>query len=1021
METDGKKFFFGTKVGLFMALLVPVFLLYYFSLTYLGSLNRQVRQQNFEAESDAKINLLKNAANTEEFICRRLQNLSLEAESPQEMQVLIDNFAQRARIELKYCIWNGNGEVFYSDLAGIEKQDLNEVYNRLQLLKEDRNSIAGEFESFDDASESFAEDDSVDESAEVQNRPEVEPKEATDENPDPETPEADLPEYRNSEEKEELYRALKEVLGSEFNPVFYPRCYEGKKLRLNRTGVDEAAPLLWLKISERFGALIYFNAADLRRPVGLQEFLADHKADEAMIVGYHDGSSAYSSRAFSLPKDFDFSISRYSAERAGKYYLKSNHIAHNLTGFTIIPVQKIDGSFFDAESRRGNLLLLLIPVLFLLISAFFLMQKKRFFFSIKLQFALIFIAANLLSGVVLSIIVKDYLHSFQKSLEQKSGNDSIEILKSCDDLFLNELTLQKIRLEKKLAHLKKNLAAGRNIDEHLVKGLLRGMKPFPARMYLVGSDSATMGTEDGVISKHDIVADFTGKLKALPVVLKFIRIMKDVGHFYLDKINQEEVSFRKAYKIEAVIESLSKQKPTEQLLQFFEQDSDFWQWGFWSHVYPSYIKTFRTVSGGKYDYTFLYLWFNFDLQKHYLERSLQNLSKNDLGLRLFAVDNKFSLSLPENDQQQIAPEKFAELIQANEEGRIARIDLNGRDCFFVSIPGTRLADFHLIGILPTDKILREVETARDFLKKVFLLCLFISVLLAIFVARSVSRPLSQLELGANAISKRDFKFRLADLGENEFGNLGRVLNDLLIDYQEVYNAAIVRDKLLDSCAAPVEISGLKVFARSFSVSESCPDFFQFCQLEGRQTGFIFGTAAQTGVAANLILGFSKGALIQFACEKTPLLEYLPKLHALFMKSNQMQKLQKSIALLQVVAEEETPGLRISNAGLNWSLVWRHGRLEKFYLEDCAPIGDDQFSPALKEKYLLQKDEMLIFFSNGMDSDEKFYRARAELETLLLESSGKNELAEVAVDYFEKQFLQQQLDRDLTVVVIQSPS
>jgi hypothetical protein len=1018
MEIDKKNAHFGSRRGLFLALVIPVFLLYYFSLTYLSSLNRQVRQRNFESESDLRLNLLKNAANTEEFLCRRLQNISIEAQNPEDMQGRLVNFFQKSGIELKYCLWNADGDVFFANLDNINQVDLKKVFADLVSLREDRNSIASEFESFNDDSELAEFDNSSIEATDESLQPEPRQNEAAVQEADEDAQSQDLTDYRSSEEKEALYRGLKKTLGSEFNPVFYHRCYEGKKLRLNRTSVDDSAPLIWLKIGENFGALIYFDPADLQLRLGLQEYLADNKDDQSMIVGYHDGKSAYSNRSFSLPKELDFSISRFSAERFGNYYLKSNHIAHNLTGFALIPAQEIDGAFFGRELRGGNLLLLLVPAFFMIISILFLMPKKKFFFSIKLQFALIFIAANLLTGMVISIIVKDYLTSYQKSLEQKSANESIEILKSCDDLFLNELTLQKIRLEKKLLQTRKALASGRIIDEQLVRSLLKGMKPFPARMYLVGSDSATMGTEDGVISKHDIIADFTGKLKALPVVLKFIRIMKDVGHYYLDKINQEEVSFRKAYRLEAIIESLSKQKPVEQLLQFFEQDSDFWHWGFWSHVYPSYIKTFRTNPGKKYDYTFLYLWFNFDLQKHYLERSLQNLSKNDLGLKLFAVDNKFSLSLPENHAEPIAPEKFARLIQANEDGKAARITFDGQECFFVSIPGTRMADFHLIGILPTEKILRKVETARDFLKKVFLACLLVSIFLAILIARSVSEPLFQLELGANAISERAFKFRLPDLGKNEFGKLGNVLNDLLNDYQEVYNAAIVREKLLDTCPEPEKLPGFTMVSRSFSVSDSCPDFFHICRDEGQPRGFLLGTAGQLGVAANLILGFTRGALIQFDCEKASLQDYLPMLQGLFQKSNHIQSHCKSISMLQVIVEDDGLGLRIANAGLQCAFIWKHGRLEKFYLKSGMPIGDDQFSLFPEENRRLEKDEMLIFFSNGIDPEDEFYQTRAELESLLTKASGEVELAALVIGYFESRFRQNLLAKDLSVVVIQ---
>lgn len=978
------------KKVLFLVLIIPVFCLYLFSLSYLNSLNRQIGLNMFEKDSDIVLTRLKNSADTEKFVCQSLQSISLHANSPEELKEKILGFGSGLQLKFELCVWDENGEVLFNDFDRITQQNLKQIFESLGLLKKTRAGFANDFEAL----EFPKSPSSVDESADSETMPvDVEAK------------------IRATEQER-----LKELLGPEFHAIFYTKCYEGKNLRLIRTDVGHQSPLLWLKVSQKFGAMLSFAPGDLKKNIGLHQLLGQEKANDRMIIGFTDGTDKFSNRDFSLPDGFEIFTSRFSPEKAGKYLIKSNFIANNLVGFCLTDEKAIKGDFFARNSGGENFIILFFPFFVAFLSYMFLFRHKNLGFSIRLQFLLVFLFANLTSGLVISIIFKDFLLSFHANLEQKALNDSIEILKTCDDLYLNELTFQKIQLEKKLKQLRQRLSLT-GIKADLISDLLQDMEPPPSRMYLVGSKSAELASEDGIVTKRDVLVDFSGKLKSLSIVLKFIRLMKEVGQFYLNKINNEEISFKEAYKAEAIIESLSKQKPTEQMLQFFEHDSNFWEWGFWSSIFPSYIKTFRIGENSKFDYTFLYMWLSIDLQRHYLESSLIKLSKNDLGLKLFAIDNNLSVCLPHMGLKKGELKIFAEKIQAKESNRFSKINFENQDCFFLSIPGNRLVNFYLIGILPTDKISKEIKDTETFLIKLFLFCILISAVLGIVVSSTILNPLAELELGAKAIQKRDFSFRLPNLGENEFGNLGQVLNDLFVDYEEVSSASVIREKLIDSCKDPVKAGNLVIFSLTFPVADSCHDFLYFRRPGEEKFDFLLGAPEQKGVSANLILAFTKGALIQFENENRPFSDNLPMLHGLFRKCNQNSFQHKTIALLQGIVDGDKSEISLRNAGLKYSLVYRGGDLSVLDLPESLPVGDNEYFACNLIKTSLAKDEILFLFSHDFASKQDFARIRKDLEAIIRQKSAEDEIERLVDSYFLSQFAKKEIRNGFSLVVI----
>jgi HAMP domain-containing protein len=408
------------------------------------------------------------------------------------------------------------------------------------------------------------------------------------------------------------------------------------------------------------------------------------------------------------------------------------------------------------------------------------------------------------------------------------------------------------------------------------------------------------------------------------------------------------------------------------------------------------------------------MWTSFDLQKHYLETYLPKHSKNNLGLKLFAVANNFKVALPsENSDLDL----FIEKIRAQEAQNFLKVKFNNQDGLFISIPGKRVSNFYLIGILPSENITREVKNTEAYMMKLFITCLLISVAFGFVTSSSVLRPLSALEQATDAIHKRDFTFRLPDLGNNEFGSLGMVINDLFVDYEEVFNASIIREKLLDSLEEPVQIGNLTIVSRSFVLSDSCPDFLHVKRPGEKELGFFLGTVEQTGVSANLILALTKGAIIQFECDDCQVSESLGMLQELFETFNQNSAHQKTISLLHGIVDGENSKVKFLNAGLKYALVWKQGILQVLKLPDNPPVGNAECNNFTYLEIPVNEGEILFLFSNGISSHDQLEQICNALNEVISKRRLEGGITQLIFGYFHEQLVTQKLKKDLSLVVI----
>jgi sigma-B regulation protein RsbU (phosphoserine phosphatase) len=135
----------------------------------------------------------------------------------------------------------------------------------------------------------------------------------------------------------------------------------------------------------------------------------------------------------------------------------------------------------------------------------------------------------------------------------------------------------------------------------------------------------------------------------------------------------------------------------------------------------------------------------------------------------------------------------------------------------------------------------RVRTVEQVTAGFLVLLVALNAVLALMFSRSITRPLELLTTASNKLAKGNFKARVDIRSRDEFGDLGRVFNqvgpqlDTHVRLQQAMDAAMQLQYNLLPQAAP-NLSGLDVRGMAFYCDETGGDYFDYLCVdkEGRQ-------------------------------------------------------------------------------------------------------------------------------------------------------------------------------------------
>lgn len=946
---------FNLWLKLCLTVFFPPLLLLIAGTWFLADLSLSAKLQSFETEATEKLEILAINANTDKYICTEVNNLFVKSATIKNLQNNFENFLTEHGIKADFLIWRKNGKVAYSNFEHQKwKGNWKKAY--FDLIDFDQRKYESE--------------------AKIPN---------------------------------EVYANLRKLFGPHFFPRYHHRSYRGMDTGLLFNDSSKNKPLLWLKTTKKFGMAAFFDYEILNTIPGLENHLKKQPKEypivaaiykNRVISGHEKAAEIINHNQPLLKKEFKQSF------KSENHYIFSHFIDENLTGLCFFPLPDSAFSVIPARFKAG--IFITIAVLFFLVikSYLILVKKQKFAMLLKKQLLLLFIFSNALPGTVLGFLSIDYLQQFQNGQLNSSYNHVLSYLQDIDDLYESEFTFQKNSLEKSLPGFIDDIKTS-GINGKAIRNLLHNKQPPPYRLFLVGSATELVASNEAVMRGDKIIDLISDEHLRGPHKKQQLHALEKIGKYYLALLNRKPISSKMGTEVEMLSESLSQQEPVELMQEFLHRDGGFWNWGIGQKRHPAYIRMMKLFAPEIFDYLFLYLWDDNHLQQNFMERSFERFSRNEHGVKIMAVVNNGQNAMPKAILKDKKLSSFAARLKEKSTRKIDYCSWEGKEWLLVGLKGNRLYNFRLLGLLPLENIERQVRAKAEMLMKMALLSLLITISLGMFVAGSVLEPLANLEKGINALKKREFSYRLPDLGKDEFGRLAEIFNTTLVDLEEMHTASIFKDKIFAPLNGSVKLGNYSIFGQTQGFAGSGSDCLEICD-----NHILIGDVAGSGIAATLIVAFIKSALMQleeFSQQPSTIVAELEKL----LKVSAGKGKRRFVAFQYLLVNGSE--IKIVNAGLMFPIIINRLSGETRQIGMPSPPLGAGSSAVREEKCLsLAADEVMILFSNGL-SGKVAYEELFQLLSQLDLSSPETCFAD-----FNKQIKQRyspMLNDDVTMVVI----
>ncbi|MBQ2592794.1 MAG: SpoIIE family protein phosphatase [Candidatus Riflebacteria bacterium] len=590
--------------------------------------------------------------------------------------------------------------------------------------------------------------------------------------------------------------------------------------------------------------------------------------------------------------------------------------------------------------------------------------------SIRWKLGFLFFFANGLPLLVLIFIGNDYLKQARADHIQKIISEGTAFLQDFDEKYELEFArsiIRKERIKSDIVMNKKNSF----MDEKDLDRLYYGISSDSWVMFLIASQGQTLlRTDDGVFddsylekSINPNVKDRGNKNKKLfdKEMKSQMEFSQKLGYYLLNRFNNKPIDSKTATEIELVLEAAMRRKLDSFLYEFIGRMGTYMIMGLGQNVHPAMIDAFCLNDNNLFDYFMLVTIRTKKFQRNYLNRALTQANRNELKLKVISWNNEnlfiplqeYSFELDEF-RKRLSPFPIKEpiILKHKNEDYVAM----GFDC-------KHLERAKLIGLYPLDLIEEHVILRRNELIMFSLLSLVVTLILSSIIIKSFISPLSAIYDGAKAIERKDFQYQLPSLGRDEFGAMGRIFNEVIVDLEELSVAGAIQEQLLPN--SEIRTGYFSLYGKSVAMGALGGDYFDFIEMEDNKFSVALGDVAGHGVGASLIMAMAKAGLVSLdSLWKTPQ-KLINKLHDMVYKSKTQN--QRKIMTFQYIYLDGESGHGVySNAGGCSPFIIRKskGTVEELKLSG-AVLGAFKKGKFTETEVDFEDGDAIVFYTDGV--------------------------------------------------------
>ncbi|PKL41636.1 MAG: hypothetical protein CVV41_17950 [Candidatus Riflebacteria bacterium HGW-Riflebacteria-1] len=796
-------------------------------------------------------------------------------------------------------------------------------------------------------------------------------------------------------------------------------------------------PLIWANSYANRLYLIFFDPAILKSDVGIKRLLENFARSRPQLFGLFrpdaDVSGLWSPQPVVSPQNLLNRLKQLDHDAT------SNLEAENLllaTAF-LTPDLRVFAGINKHYSKQERLIYplaaaslfagLMLP--FLIYSWRITIAGKPGSISIRPRIAFIFFFACAIPFMAISIFAREhYAQKYDASLKE-THRRSLVLLQNYDERIQSLWSKLEYGTTQHLQEWIKTMS-GREIDEESnQKIVMVSRKLLAENFYIIASTSTIAGSYNGVerLSESLEQQERAGEEKKLNEFGKPVyrgsdtqnaQIANIIGKRIMSELNGIQRSTKEADRLELLFESVMQRSFDEITHSFIRAMGGLSPWGFGATLNLSLLNFLSTGADEKVDFMALMIWNSPRVQLSYLQKTINEVNRNPLGLRVIASNQLDSQFYPVDSEVPAELQNYFRRLTDQPTEEIEILKLNGQEYMVLGFNGKHLSRYKLLGLYPLDSLDRMIAGQRNDLVLFAIFCLILAAWLAQILARSFLNPLNSLQNAALAIEKRDFKHRIGDLGKDEFGEAAAIFDDVMVGLEELAVAKVVQESLFPQKA--LHLGGFRVYGKSLAMAELGGDYFDYFAVDDNNLAALLGDVAGHGVGAALIMAMAKAGIVKCRDQLKSPVKLLERLHELIYGSKTRK--QKKIMTFQYITADCSSGRAVyANAGGCSPIFCSNGKAEEIALPGAA-LGAFKKANFQQREIAFKSGDLLVFYTDGIietrnrDGVEFGYANFARL----VEKSSGNDPEEVynriCASYYQH-IAGQQAQDDLTLVVI----
>lgn len=779
-------------------------------------------------------------------------------------------------------------------------------------------------------------------------------------------------------------------------------------------------PIMWANRLGNYLVMIFIEYEDFYSTEDFKAYLKEFSKTnpEINFVVFDEN---YETNETQVPVEISRALEEYKNQKSqiikiNDYTIYPVTIRHNLTVLGYIKTHIILYNQSPRVFYITLIFLLLYTYLFGRYSWNIYIKNQLDALSIRWKLRFLFFFANGLPILVLLFIGMDYLSQKRGDLLQEKRNQGIEFLQNLDEKLKLQYAQNLVEKDKAKEKFIKNIKE-KGLTMPIVTTFHKEMGPYVSRTFIVASESEIIATENGLIRKRKPLVEYEPfKNDDLKQADAFNRI----GKYFLAKLNNTKVSPKDETEIELLIESVSRKTAPYILYDLLSSRGDFLNFGFGQNIVLSIIDTIALNDNlGAQDYFIIAKFSSSELQLNFLTEAIAQGNRNDMGIKIVALKSSYQ-SIPRDAYQNPEIRDFSATLTSYPSKELKFVNHEKENCLAFGFKGKQVYDYNLIGLFPTKHIDKVIEKQKNQIIIFAIISLLITFSLSQLLALSFTKPLMQITTAASAIANKEFAYRLPSLGNDEFGIMGKIFNDVMVDLEEVSVAGTIQTQLLPE--SNFIVPNYSVYGKSISKSEMGGDYFDFVTTEDDKFGLMLGDVAGHGVGAALIMAMAKAGVINSQELLNKPKELVMRLHQMILASK-TKKQRKIMTFQYICCDSDASHCIYSNAGGCSPMILRksQGIVEELFLQGPA-LGAFKRAKYSEQTIELQPEDAIIFYTDGLvearnkEGQEVGYDG---LKHLLLEAWDKDaeRYYNNIYDKYLKHIEAVGADDDLTIIVM----